>query len=163
MDPVAGLTDVDEAEETALDVIGRTLFHPPGTKKYDLTLSEIHVNYQFPREAENCDPHFPGVKVSQTLHPAFGYNDEQRHKKLEEEADRFLRQYYPDALNTVSPVPLRQIAEEKMGLQVFTGYKLPEQYDTPWPDCFPDTEDSRHGRRYGRKDDLTLPARQHHH
>ena len=127
--PVAGCTDVDEAEGTALDVIGKILFHPPGTKRYDLTLSEIHVNYQFPREAENYDPHFPGVIVSQMLHPAFGYNEEQRHRKLEDEADRFLAQYYPAALDTVSPVPLRQIAEEKMGLQVFTGYKLPEQND----------------------------------
>ena len=128
--PHAGFVDVDEAEGTALDVIGKILFHPPGTKKYDLTLSEIHVNYQYPRESENYDPHFPGVRVSQMLHPAFGYNEEQRHKKLEEEADRFLAQYYPDALDTASPVPLRRIAEDKMCLQVFTGYRLPDRDDS---------------------------------
>ena len=128
--PHAGFTDVDEAEGTALDVIGKILFHPPGTKKYDLTLSEIHVNYQYPRESENYDPLFPGVRVSQMLYPAFGYNEEQRHKKLEEEAERFLRQYYPGALETVSPVPLRRIAEDKMGLQVFNGYQLPDRNDS---------------------------------
>jgi len=128
--PHAGFTDVDEAEGTALDVIGKILFHPPGTKKYDLTLSEIHVNYQYPRESENYDPLFPGVRVSQMLYPAFGYNEEQRHKKLEEEAERFLRQYYPGALETVSPVPLRRIAEDKMGLQVFNGYRLPDRNDS---------------------------------
>ena len=128
--PHTGFTDVDEAEGTALDVVGKILFHPPGTKKYDLTLCEIHVNYQYPREAENYSPHFPGVRVSQMLHPAFGYNEEQRHKKLEEEAERFLAQYCPDALEAVSPVPLRRIAEDKMGLQVFTGYRLPDRNDS---------------------------------
>jgi hypothetical protein len=54
--------------------------------------------------------------VSQKLHPAFGYNEEQRNKVLETEANRFLTQYWPEALHTVSSVPLRQIAEEKMGL-----------------------------------------------
>ena len=88
------------------------------------------MNYQYPREAENCKPHFPGVRVSQMLYPAFGFNEEQRHKKLEEEAERFLRQYCPDALGTVSPVPLRRIAEDKMGLQVFTGYQIPARIDS---------------------------------
>ena len=128
--PCAGLTDVDNAEGTALDVVGKILFHPPGTKRYDLTLSEIHVNYQYPRESENCDPQFPGVRVSQMLHPAFGANEEQRHKLLETEAERFLRQFCPDTLETASPVPLRWIAEDKMGLQVFTGYRLPDQNDS---------------------------------
>ena len=136
--PTSGFTDADvntdvstdDAEETALDVIGRILFHPPGTKKYDLTFDEIHANYQYPREDKNWKVDFPGVPVSQMLHPAFGFNEEQRHKILEKEAERFLRRYCPNALSCVAPVPLRRIAEEKMGLRVFTGYKFPEREDS---------------------------------
>lgn len=128
--PLPGVANILDPEETALDVVGKILFHPPGTKKYDITFIDIHVNYQYPRESENYVPHFPGVPVSQMLHPAFGANEKQRHEMLEKEARRFLCQYYPEALDTVCPVPLRQIAEEKMGLQVFTGYKISDMNDS---------------------------------
>ena len=127
--PRAGMNDIDEADSTALDVVGRILFHPPGSKKYELTFTGIHVNNQLSGESEKYHPNFPGVHVSQMLHPAFGANETYRREKLEKEADRFLRQYYPEALETLCPVPLREIAEEKMGLRVFTGYKLPDQTD----------------------------------
>lgn len=37
---------------------------------------------------------------------------------LEDEAARFLEKYYPEALNKCVPVPIRQIAEEKMELNI---------------------------------------------
>ncbi len=120
----------EDAPGAMLDVIGRILFHPPGTKRYDLRLSEIHPCYNYPRSDENYVPNFPGVRVSQMLHPAFGFNERQRHEVLEKEADRFLIQYWPSALESVSSVPLRQIAEDKMGTQVYTGYRLSERADS---------------------------------
>lgn len=127
--PHAGLIDIDDADITALDVVGRILFYPPGTKKYNLILSEIHVNHQFPRESENYRPKFPGVSVSQMLHPAFGANEKNRNKMLETEADLFLDRFYPVAKNTVCPVPLQRIAEE-MKLHIFTGFKIVDQDDS---------------------------------
>lgn len=121
-----GKVNIDDAEGTMLDVVGKILFHPPGTKKYDLTLSGIHVNYPYPHETDNYIPHFPGVRVSQNLHPAFGANEEGRNTLLEKEAERFLRQYCPEALAVPCAVPIREIAEGKMGLHVFTEYKLAE-------------------------------------
>ena len=116
--------DIEDADVISLDVAGTALFHPLGTKKVDFLCTDVHMHRD--RAGENCTPSFPGVSVSQKLHPAFGYNEEQRNKVLETEANRFLTQYWPEALHTVSSVPLRQIAEEKMGLQVYTGYKLQE-------------------------------------
>lgn len=122
--------DIDDAYGIALDISGKILFHPPGTKKYELSFKDIHVNYQYPHEERNYSPHFPGVRVNQMLYPAFGHNEEQRHMLLETEAARFLSQYWPEVLKDVSPIPLRSIAEDKMGLQIYTGYKLPECTDT---------------------------------
>lgn len=122
--------DIDDAEVLSLDVVGTVLFHPLGTKKVDFQCSEAHIHYGYDRDAENHKPAFPGVNVNQLLYPAFGYNEEQRNKMLEAEAERFLRRYCPGALHTVSPVPLRQIAEDKMGLQVYTGYRLLKNRNT---------------------------------
>ena len=122
--------DIDEADVIGLDVVGRILFHALGTKKADLNCSGVHIYYGYDRASENYTPRFPGVGVNQKLYPAFGYNEEQRKKALEAEAKRFLEKYCPEALRSVSPVPLRRIAEEKMGLQVYTGYKLLDGNDT---------------------------------
>ena len=119
-----------DADGTLLDVAGKILFYPPGTKKYRMELLEVHPNYRYAGDREYHEIRFPGVRVSQNLHPAFGFNEEQRHKKLEEEAERFLAQFYPAALASVTDVPLQRIAEEKMKLHIFTGYRLPEDMDT---------------------------------
>ena len=119
----------DDAYSTAFDVIGKILFHPPGTKKYDITFTDVYLHYECPNSDKNHIPRFPGVRVNQALYPAFGYNEEQRHKMLEKEAERFLAQYCPETPQTVCRIPLRRIAEDKMGLQVFTGYRLPEDAD----------------------------------
>ena len=122
--------DIEDADGAPLDVVGKILFYPPGTKKYEVSLTGVYRHYQYAEQGENHPLHFPGVPVSQSLHPAFGYNETQRNEKLEREAERFLEHFYPDALVSATPVPLRQIAEEKMGLHVYTGYKLPEDMDT---------------------------------
>ncbi len=125
-----GEEDIEDADGASLDVAGKILFFPPGTKKYEFALTGVYRHYQYSEEGQNHTLHFPGVSVNQSLYPAFGYNEKLRNEKLEQEAERFLAQFYPDALYSVIPVPLRQIAEEKMGLHVYTGYKLPEDMDT---------------------------------
>ncbi|MBO6137252.1 MAG: hypothetical protein J6O71_01435 [Lachnospiraceae bacterium] len=116
-----GDEDIEDADGASLDVAGKILFYPPGTKKYELTLTWVYRHYQYSGEGQNHALHFPGVPVSQSLYPAFGYNEKQRNEKLEQEAERFLAQFCPDALYSATPIPLRQIAEEKMGLYVYTG------------------------------------------
>ena len=107
--------NIDDAYGIAVDVAGKILFHPPGTKKYGLTFLDAREHYQYPNEDKNYAPDFPGVRVNQKLYPAFGANEAQRHKWLDAESERFLDQYCPEALRSVSPVPLRQIAEERWG------------------------------------------------
>ena len=125
-----GDEDIEDADGAALDVTGRILFYPPGTGKYAFSLTGVCRYYQNSEKGENRPLHFPGVPVSQSLHPAFGDNETQRNNRLEQEAERFLMQFYPDALYSTTSVPLRQIAEEKMGLHIYTGYKLPDDMDT---------------------------------
>ena len=122
--------DPVDGDGPLLDVAGKILFYPPGTKKYRLELLEVHPDYRYAGDKEYHGIRFPGVRVNQNLYPAFGFNEEQRHKKLEEEAERFLTQFYPQALISVTDVPLRRIAEELMKLHIFTGYRLPEDMDT---------------------------------
>ena len=62
-----------------------------------------------------------GVLTDQSLIPRL-YMDEQR----EEEAERFLRRYCPEALTAPMPVPIRSIMEEQMGLKVEMDIRLPD-------------------------------------
>lgn len=102
-----------DADGTLLNVTGKILFYPPGTKKYRMELLDVHPDYRYAGGREYPEFHFPGVRVSQNLHPAFGYNEQLRNEKLEKEAERFLTQFYPEALTSVTDVPLHRIAEEK--------------------------------------------------
>lgn len=85
--------DIEDADVISLDVTGTALFHPLATKKVDFLSTDVHMHRD--RAGENDTPSFSGVSVSQKLHPAFGYNEEQRNKALEAEANRFLTQYWP--------------------------------------------------------------------
>lgn len=62
-----------------------------------------------------------GIKTNQNLIPDL-HGDEQR----EQEAERFLQRYCPEALDTPEPVPIRSIMEEQMGLRVITDIRLPD-------------------------------------
>ena len=66
-------------------------------------------------------PAFPGVRANQYLLPDLsGINDETHQEALEQEAERFLMQYCKEALECPKPVPIRKIAEDKMGLTLIT-------------------------------------------
>lgn len=66
-------------------------------------------------------PTFPGVSANQYLLPNLsGINDATHQEALEQEAERFLMQYCREALEYPQPVPIRKIAEDKMGLTLIT-------------------------------------------
>ena len=67
------------------------------------------------------EPSRQGVCTDQHLIPSL-YRDEQR----EAEAERFLRRYFPEALEAPVPVPIRSIMEKQMGLRVMTDIRLPD-------------------------------------
>lgn len=70
-------------------------------------------------------PAFPGVRANQYLLPDLsGINDAAHQEALEQEAERFLMQYCREALECPKPVPIRKIAEDKMGLTLITDKSL---------------------------------------
>lgn len=70
-------------------------------------------------------PTFPGVSANQYLLPNLsGINDATHQEALEQEAERFLMQYCREALEYPQPVPIRKIAEDKMGLTLITDKSL---------------------------------------
>lgn len=58
-------------------------------------------------------------------------------KTLDAEAESFLKEYYPDALDTPVPVPIEEIAS-KMGLTVLKNYRLTEDFSIFGQICFED-------------------------
>ena len=68
---------------------------------------------------------FPGVSANQNLLPDLsGINDATHKESLEKEAERFLMQYCREALEQPQAVPIRQIAEEKMGINLIVDKSL---------------------------------------
>ena len=68
---------------------------------------------------------FPGVPANQYLLPDLsGINDDAHQEALEREAERFLAQYYGEALERPQAVPIRKIAEDKMELTIITDKSL---------------------------------------
>lgn len=61
-----------------------------------------------------------GIRTDQNLIP-----DLHNNKLREEEAERFLKKYCPEALETPMPVPIRKIMEEQMDLRIETGFDIP--------------------------------------
>ena len=70
-------------------------------------------------------PTFPGVCANQYLLPDLsGISDATHQEALEREAERFLMQYCREALECPQPIPIRQIAEDKMNLTLITDKSL---------------------------------------
>lgn len=57
-------------------------------------------------------------------------------EKLDDVANEFLQEYCPDALNRPMAVPIMDIATKKMGLRVFTQYRLSEDFSVLGQMCF---------------------------
>lgn len=70
-------------------------------------------------------PEFPGVSANQNLLPDLsGMYDASHKESLEKEAKRFLTQYCREALEQPQVVPIRQIGEEKMGINLIVDKSL---------------------------------------
>lgn len=57
-------------------------------------------------------------------------------EKLDDVANEFLKEYCPDALKQPMAVPIMDIATMKMGLRVFTQYRLSEDFSILGQMCF---------------------------
>ena len=70
-------------------------------------------------------PTFPGVSANQYLLPDLSGIDDVAHQEaLEKEAERFLMRYCREAVEYPQPVPIRKIAEDKMGLTLIADKSL---------------------------------------
>lgn len=123
-----GITDDIDDYSTYLDIEGRIDFRG---KKYGFSLNGIHYHENdvlSENYSQNYIPNFPGVRANQLLIPDLsGMTAAQRDRRLDAEAIWFLRTYFPDALDTVMPVPIRRIAEEELHLNIVTDRKISDE------------------------------------
>lgn len=86
-------------------------------------------------------PDFPGVPANQNLLPELSDTNDDAHKeRLEKEAERFLLQYCREALEQPQAVPIRQIAEEKMGINLIVDKALSDDLSVFGETVFVDSD-----------------------
>lgn len=84
---------------------------------------------------------FQGVSANQYLLPDLsGISDAAHQEALEQEAERFLLQYCRDAVECPQPVPIRKIAEDKMGLTLITDKSLSDDLSVFWETIFAESD-----------------------
>ena len=112
-----------------LSVPGTITFDEHG---YELTFSEIHRYYDAVSDKANKNymPHFQGIPAAQNLIPSLSGSEEEMNRKREAEAEWFLKNYCPEALATVMPVPIRRIAEQELGMKFIMDRELSEDFST---------------------------------
>ena len=99
------------------------------------------VDGEYTREPLHPLPDFPGVPANQNLLPDLsGMNDAAHKECLEKEAERFLIQYCREALEQPQAVPIRQIAEEKMGINLITDKSLSDDLSVFGETVFADSD-----------------------
>ena len=113
-------------DETALSVPVKLIFRG---KKYEAHFGKVHLSYDDP-DGDHYLPEFPGIATRHDFIPAMSGSEEQMMKKREAEAERFLRQYYPAALEKVIPVPIRQIAEKQLHMAFIMDKELSNDFST---------------------------------
>ena len=118
---VEGYEPETAEDETALSVPVRLTFRG---KKY-----EAHCGKVYP-DGDHYLPEFPGIATRHDFIPAMSGSEAQMQEKREAEAERFLRQYYPAALEKVIPVPIRQIAEKQLHMSFIMDKELSDDFST---------------------------------
>lgn len=114
----------DEEEGKSFWVSCKLTMLPVGHRLEVLQVNPM-VNGEYMREPLYPLPEFPGVSANQNLLPDLSGMDDAAHKEsLEKEAERFLMQYCREALEQPQVVPIRQIAEEKMGINLIVDKSL---------------------------------------
>lgn len=91
----------------------------PAGRRLEVLQVNPMVDGEYMREPLYPLPEFPGVSANQNLLPDLSGMDDAAHKEsLEKEAERFLMQYCREALEQPQAVPIRQIAERKIGINL---------------------------------------------
>lgn len=99
------------------------------------------VDGEYMREPLYPLPELPGVSANQNLLPDLSGMDDAAHKEcLEKEAERFLMQHYKEALEQPQVVPIRQIAEEKMGINLIVDKSLSDDLSVFGATVFVDSD-----------------------
>lgn len=99
------------------------------------------VNGEYTREPLHPLLEFPGVSANQNLLPDLsGMYDAAHKERLEKEAERFLMQYCREALEQPQAVPIRQIAEEKMSINLIVDKSLSDDLSVFGETVFVDSD-----------------------
>lgn len=99
------------------------------------------VDGEYMRKPLHPLPDFPGVSANQNLLPDLsGINDAAHKESLEKEAERFLMQYCREALEQPQAVSIRQIAEEKMGINLIVDKALSDDLSIFGETVFADSD-----------------------
>ena len=103
-------------------------------RDYQLSFSDIcrfytpgASNYE---EWEYKVPDFPGISTRLDLIPTMSGSESEMERKREAVAAWFLTKYYPAALNTVTQVPIRRIAEGKLHMCFIMDKELSGDFST---------------------------------
>ena len=114
----------DAMDGAFLSVVGSVAFHE-GT--YDMKLSEAFPSdgNGYPIDKDRTIA-LPGISVNQYLVPDLSGMEED----MEAEAGRFLKAFFPSALDEVVSVPVRTIAEEHLGMSVYVDKSISEDFTT---------------------------------
>lgn len=114
----------EEEEEKLFWVSCKLTMHPNGHRLEVLQVNPM-VEGEYTRKPLDPLPDFPGVSANQNLLPDLsGMNNAAHKESLEKEAERFLMQYCREALEQPQAVPIRQIAVEKMGINLIVDKAL---------------------------------------
>lgn len=113
----------------------------PNGHRMEVLQVDPMVNGEYTRELLYPLPDFPGVSANQNLLPDLsGMNDAAHKESLEKEAERFLMQYCREALEQPQAVPIRQIAEEKMGINLVVDKSLSDDLSVFGATVFVDSD-----------------------
>ena len=80
--------------------------------------------------SKGTQPSSSGITASKSIVPII------YRKNLDKEATAFLEKYYPKALEEPTRVPIKDIAKEKLGLNVIQGYRITDDFSIFGQICF---------------------------
>lgn len=118
-------TGISATEDTARLWVSCKLILTPGGHSLEVLQVSPTIQEEMIERPLLPLPNFPGVSANQYLLPDLsGISDAAHQEALEQEAERFLMQYCREALERPQPIPIRKIAEDKMGLTLITDKSL---------------------------------------
>ena len=120
-----GATGIFATEDAARLWVSCKLILTPGGHSLEVLQVSPTVQKEMVERPLLPSPTFQGVSANQYLLPDFsGINDAAHQEALEQEAVRFLMQYFREAVECPQSVSVHKIAEDKMGLTLITDKSL---------------------------------------